>query len=160
MPIYIILRNGKYCMITDHSFGPYSLNSLIAKDKHSFPLSSMQSFGQILCRAKCNANGRCIVIFKSDVSQAYRQIPMHPLWQPLQATKLPDGQYAINHNNVFGGAASRKFWWYFLALTLWIAKHVYGIQDLCDYVDDIFGWDYADNLLFYLNMVKCCLLTM
>lgn len=32
---------------------------------------------------------------------------------------------------------------------LWITLHVCDIQDLCDYVDDIFGWDYADNLLFY-----------
>lgn len=45
MPVFIVLRNGKYCMITDHSFGPYALNSLIAKDKCSFPLSLMQSFG-------------------------------------------------------------------------------------------------------------------
>ena len=32
---------------------------------------------------------------------------------------------------------------------LWIAEHKYGIEDLCDYVDDIFGWDYADNVSYY-----------
>lgn len=31
MPVFIIHRNGKFRMITDHSFGPYSLNSLIDK---------------------------------------------------------------------------------------------------------------------------------
>lgn len=149
MPVFIIFWNGKYRMIMDHSFGPYSLNLLISKDKRSFPLSLMQSFGHILCQAKQNANGCCIIIFKSDVSQAYCCIPMHPLWQPLQATHLPDGQYCINHNNVFGGATSGHCWWMVSALVLWIAEHVYGIQDLCDYVDDIFGWDYADNILFY-----------
>lgn len=149
MPVFIIHRNGKFRMITDHSFGPYSLNSLIDKDHRSFPLASMQSFGRILRNAKKKANGRKIVIFKSDVSQVYRRIPMHPLWQPLQATQLPDGQFVINHNNVFGGAASGRCWWSVSALMLWIAKNEYGIEDLSDYVDDIFGWDYADNLEFY-----------
>lgn len=98
---------------------------------------------------KKNANGHKIVIFKSDVLQAYRRIPMHHLWQPLQATQLPTGEFVINCNNVFGGAASGHCWWSVSALMLWIAKHEYGIEDLSDYVDNIFGWDYADNFEFY-----------
>lgn len=105
----------------------------------------MQSFGHILWKAKKEANGQKIIVFKSDVSQAYRWIPMNHFWQPLQAIKMADGQYAINHNNIFGSAASGRCWWSVSALMLWIAKHVYGITDLPDYVDDIFGWEYAGN---------------
>lgn len=74
---------------------------------------------------------------------------MHPLWQPLQATKLPDGQYVINHNNAFGGAASGRCWWSVSSLMLWITEHKCGIKDLSNYIDDIFGWEYADNFLYY-----------
>ena len=64
--------------------------------------------------------------------QEYWRVPMHPLWQPLQATKLPLSEYVINWNNVFGGATSVRCWWSISSLMLWIAEHVYGIEDLCD----------------------------
>ena len=95
-------------MITDHSYGSCSLNLLIDLNNCASPLSSILDFGHILRKAKKEANGCQIVLFKSDVSQAYHQVPMHLLWQPLQATKLPLGKYVINCNNVFGGAMSGR----------------------------------------------------
>ena len=60
----------------------------------------------LLRHLHAHAASRRVLVYKCDVKGAYRLIPMHPLWQMQQATKLPDGQFAINRNNVFGGGAS------------------------------------------------------
>ena len=50
------------------------------------------------------------IIEKIDV-RFVRELSQRVLWQMLQAIKLPDGTYAINRNNVFGGGASGRCWW-------------------------------------------------
>ena len=68
---------------------------------------------------------------------------MHPLWQMLQAIRLPDGNFAINRCNVFGGGASGRCWWSVMSLILWIAQHHYGCHDLLNYMDDVFSpWSF------------------
>ena len=74
-------------------------------------LCNLQQFGYNLQAAKQNARGHKLVVFKCDIKGTYHIIPMHPLWQMLQAVKLPDGTYAINYDNIFGGGASGQCWW-------------------------------------------------
>lgn len=109
MPTYVVKRGKKCHLVTDHSAEPYALNLLISKKDHAVPLCGLQQFGYALCHAWALSSDP-IVIFKLDVSQAYWHIPMSPFWQMLQAVKLPNGLYAINCNNVFGGAASGHCW--------------------------------------------------
>ena len=50
MPTYIIACKEKLWVITDHSAGPLSLNSLISKDNRAVPLCSLQQLGYHLRR--------------------------------------------------------------------------------------------------------------
>ena len=74
---------------------------------------------------------------------------MHPYWQMLQAVRLPDGHFAINRNNVFGGGASGQCWWSVMCLVLWVATRHYSCRSLLDYVDDVFSHDFADAMVLY-----------
>ena len=149
MPTYIISRKDKLRMVTDHSTSNFSLNSLISKENRAVPLCGLQQLGYQLRHACAQYPSRQLVLFKCDVKSAYRLIPMHPLWQMLQAVCLPDGRFAINRNNVFGGGASGRCWWSVMSLILWVAAHHYGCRSLLDYVDDVFSHDFADAMVLY-----------
>ena len=100
MPSYIVVRSEKFHLVTDHSVGNLSLNSLIDKDSHTVPLCGLQQLGYNIHRHRAAQPHHLLILFKCDMKGAYRLVPMHPLWQMLQAVCLPSGQYAINHNNV------------------------------------------------------------
>jgi hypothetical protein len=70
-----------------------------------------------------NGNVRPSYVWKSDASQAYRRVPMHPRWQARQAT-LIDGFYHIDRCAVFGNRASGWLWCLFFGLVCWIAIHI------------------------------------
>ena len=152
MPVYVITRKDKMRLVTDQTCTrdpQLGLNSLVAKDERAVPLSNLQQFGYHLRQLRADAASRRVLVYKCDVKGAYRLIPMHPLWQMQQATKLPNGQFAINRNNVFGGGASGRCWWSLMCLVLWIARRHYGCVSLCDYVDDVFSADYDDHFLMH-----------
>ena len=98
---------------------------------------------------KASAAGCEIVIFKCDVKGAYRLIPMHPLWQMLQAAKLPIGLYVINRTNTFGSGASGRCWWCLMSLVLWVACRHFDCQKLFDYVDDDLSANFIDSLTLH-----------
>ena len=82
MPMYVVKRKGKMCLITDQtciSDPSKGLNSLVDKEDRTVRLCNLQQFGYTLRELKAQSNGREIVIFKCDVKGAYRLIPMHPL---------------------------------------------------------------------------------
>ena len=149
MPTYVIARKDKLRVVTDHCAGVHSLNSLISKENRAVPLCGLQQLGYHLRRARAQYPTRQLVLFKCDVKSAYRLIPMHPYWQMLQAVRLPDGRFAINQNNVFGGGASGRCWWSVMSLVLWIATRHYGCRSLLDYVNDVFSHDFADAMVLY-----------
>ena len=45
MPTYIVSCKDKYQLVTDHSAGPLSLNSLIDKNDRAVPLCGLQQLG-------------------------------------------------------------------------------------------------------------------
>ena len=149
MPIHVVERKGKLRLVTDQSARPHLLNSLIPKDCHAVPLCGLLQFGYNLCKSHRRAHRRKINIFKCDVKSAYRLVPMHPFWQMLQVTRLPDGRYAVNRNNVFGSGASGHCWWSIMSLILWVARTHFNCQNLLDYVDDVWSDEYAPNMLLY-----------
>jgi hypothetical protein len=91
-----------------------------------------------------------LVLWKSDVAAAYRQMPMHPLWQIKQAVCIDD-LFNIDHCNNFGGRASQKVWWSFMSLVLWIAVFKRGLHALKCYTDDNFSFSLQGNLELYPN---------
>ena len=149
MPTYVVARGEKLHLVTNHSAGSLSLNSLVSKEFCTVPLCGLQQLGYNIRRHWAEHPQCPSILFKCDVKGAYRLVPMHPLWQMLQVIHLPNGQYVVNCNNVFGSGASRRCWWCVMSLILWIASHHYNCRDLLDYVDNVFANDFADHMILY-----------
>jgi hypothetical protein len=151
MPIGVVPKphSDKLRMVFDHSAEPYSLNSLIPKEERSVHLDNLADLGRILRRVRCQyGRDLRLVLFKSDVSRAYRLMPMHPLWQIRQIVTI-DGHRHVDRCNQFGNGAAGRVWGCFIALVLWIAIFIYAINDLLGYVDDEFSWEFAFNTKWY-----------
>lgn len=150
-PVFAVPKPGtqKLRLINDHSAGEKSLNSLIPADGGFVKLDSLLDLGTNI-RAQMATRGGAVprYLFKSDVSQAYRRLPMHFRWQVRQATEI-DGEYHVDHNAVFGNRASGRIWCLLLDCILWAAVHKYGLEDLLAYVDDVYGYDYERALVLY-----------
>ena len=152
MPVHAVPKPGSsdLCMVTDHSSGTFSLNSMI---DHSlvtgYPLDNMVHMGEMLLSYRRNAcDYQSLVMWKSDIAEAYRLMPLHPCWQIKQINTV-DGQHYVDRNNAFGSSASGAIFIAFNSLVFWTAKNKQGIQNLATYVDDSSGFSPADDLLLY-----------
>ena len=153
MPVHAVPKpnSSDLRLITDHSFGPFSLNSMILRNSQpSYPLDNLHLFGQILL-ASCGSTRS--ILFKSDISEAYCTMPMHPFWQIKQAVHV-DGLLHIDWCGVFGGRRSGDFWVSFNGLVTWIAREIKDIPDLLVYSDDSYGLNEFDKYTFYIPYSK------
>jgi len=131
MPIGVVPKphSTNLRLVTDHSAGDHALNNFITRADSSIKLDNLQHFGSIL-RAVISEHGRPPSwLFKSDVSAAYRRIPMHPLWQIKQVNTF-QGLCFVDQNMVFGTCTAPKIWCTFFSLVMWIAIYVYLLPDL------------------------------
>jgi len=96
---------GKFRLVNDQSRGPHSLNSAIEKSQVKVKLDTVHDLGSKLLAVRKKDPNRKLILWKSDVKSAYRQLPVHPLWQIKQAVPV-DGQYHIDHCNSFGNRGS------------------------------------------------------
>ncbi|XP_006463576.1 hypothetical protein AGABI2DRAFT_120388 [Agaricus bisporus var. bisporus H97] len=128
----------KFRLVTDQSAGRFPVNGMQTPHEHAFPMDNMVQLGERLLRAHSQLRpGEHLVLFKSDVSEAYRLIPMSPVWQTKQINTV-DGERYVDHNNVFGGRRSGDTFITFMSLVLWAAETVWHIPGLCNYIDDVF----------------------
>lgn len=150
MPIGVVPKphSDKFRLVIDHSAGNFSLNSMIAKDDATIQLDNIKHLGKNLLAARRLFPDEPLLLFKSDVSQAYRNLPVSPYWQLKQIVTI-DGNRYVDRCNVFGNRAAGRLWCTFMSLVLWIANNVRNIPDILVYVDDSFGWERAVNLLLY-----------
>jgi hypothetical protein len=137
-------------MVTDHSAGPFSLNSMV---DHSlvtgYPLDNMTHIGEmLLAHHRSMTAKKRTIMWKSDIAEAYRLMPLHPHWQLKQVNTI-DGQRYIDRNNPFGNSSSAAIFISFNSLVAWIAKNKRGIQNLATYIDDSSGFDLEDDMLPY-----------
>ncbi len=66
-------------VVNDHSTGLYSLNSLIPADGGFIKLDNVSDLVTNICAMMAQNGGQCPAwLWKSDASQAYHQLPMHP----------------------------------------------------------------------------------
>jgi hypothetical protein len=112
-----------------------------------FPLDNLSHLGELLMRKRREKPGAKFVVWKSDVAEAYRNCPMHVLWQLKQVVKLR-GEMMVDRVNVFGGSGSGPIFISVNSLVAWVAKNVKQIEDLI-YVDDSFGVDEEGSLVMY-----------
>jgi hypothetical protein len=98
-----------------------------------------------------------LILFKSDVGEAFRNMPLHPLFQIKQISTI-DGLRHVDHNCTFGSRASPSCWCAFMSLVMWIVDRIINIPHVKTYVDDAFSFDKFGNVIWYENY-KCYLPT-
>lgn len=135
-------------LVTNQSAGPFSLNSMIAyADICGFPMDNMRHLGDLLLQVH-DSSQQPLVLWKSDVANAYRLIPMHPRWQIKQVVTIDNHQH-IDRCNCFGGRASLNCWGAFNSLVTWSAKDSYDVNAPLCFNDDTYGVNNAEDLLYY-----------
>lgn len=97
----------KLCMVVNHSAGPFALNMMIPQELITTWLDNIQDLGCNLLAAWHTCSNILLWLFKSDVSQAYCQIPLHPLWQLCQVVTV-NSICPIDCCNNFGNWAAGK----------------------------------------------------
>ena len=151
MPIHTVPKphSEDLRLVTDHSAGPFSLNSMIDHTcVTGFPLDNMHHLGEMLLNTRRSIGNVLLTLWKSDIADAYRLLPVHPLWQAKQIVTV-DGERYVDRNLAFGSSASCGIFISFNSLVAWIAKNERGLEYLADYVDDSSGCDLAGDCLFY-----------
>jgi len=151
MPIHAVPKphSDDLRMVTDHSAGPFSLNSMIDHEQVTgYPLDNMRHLGEMLLHFRASIGDVPLTMWKSDIADAYRNLPMHPLWQIKQIITIDDQRY-VDRNLAFGSSSSSGIFISFNSLVAWIAKYVKEIQYLIDYVDDSSGCNRSGDTLFY-----------
>jgi hypothetical protein len=82
-------QSEKLRLVNDHSAGPFSLNSMILReDVVGAQMDSVSNLVAALLRYRKTHPVTPLVMFKSDVSAAYRRLPLHPLWQIKQIVTI------------------------------------------------------------------------
>ena len=142
-------HSEKLWLVVDQSSGLFSPNSFIPWEDVAVPLDDLHDLGVILQNVHMNFGIHTkLVLFKSDVSQAYCHVLIHPLWQLFQIIMI-DGLWHVDRNNNFGNWGAGRLWGTFIGVVLWIAIHVKHIHDLLTYINDTFSWDFTNNILWY-----------
>ena len=151
MPIHAVPKPGtnKFRLVTDHSAGKYALNSMISRDAIAgVTLDNVQDLGNGLRVFRHSRPHAQLHLWKADVSEAYRHMPMHPLWQIKQVVSFQGKRY-VDRRNVFGGRASQRIYHAFMSLVIWIAIFKLLIYFLYIYVDDSFSFEDKRELELY-----------
>lgn len=149
MPLGVVPkpRSNKFRMVNDQSAGEFALNNMIDRASAAIKLDGIRDLGTSIRKA-LRGEDKNFCLFKSDVRGAYRLMPLHPLWQIRQIVRV-DGALHVNRTAAFGNTVSGKIFGSFMGLVLWIAIFVKYIMDLLAYVDDVFGYDRANNVAWY-----------
>ena len=91
-PMFVAWQKDKPRVITDHSAS--GLNDGIPKAEAWVKYDNMHPFGQTLYELLQRNPHQWSVIFKSDVSSAFLNLPGHPLWQIWQII-IVDGIWGV-----------------------------------------------------------------
>ncbi|KAH9856339.1 hypothetical protein C2E23DRAFT_882417 [Lenzites betulinus] len=125
MPVHVVPkpRSMKFQLVNDHSARKYLLNSMIHPEAiKGVVLDGIPALGDALCHFRRMHPQRQIIMWKSNVLQAYRRMPVSLFWQVQQVVTI-DGD--------------------------WIAEHYTGVPEKFNYVDDNFGFALAHLLCLW-----------
>ena len=149
-PVLAIPRKGKLCLCNHHSYGKFSLNSMIDQDDIAgVKLDGIRELGELLCIFRRQHGNEPLVIFKSNIKAAYHWMPIHYLWQIKQVVTFK-GLRCVDRVTCFGSKGSQILFMAFMSLVTWVALYVFSIDHLKDYVDNSFSFERADQLIYYL----------
>lgn len=147
-PLFLVSKKGseKMRVCTDMSFGSPSLNDSIDKDKIKCCFDSLISFAPYM--VEMYRRGIKLVVWKSDVQNAYRLLAMALAWQMRQVVKVRN-TFHIDKCANFGSAASPKIWVSFFSLVLWIARTRLGLTRINNLMDDTWGVCPASSMVTF-----------
>ncbi|KIL63008.1 hypothetical protein M378DRAFT_80362 [Amanita muscaria Koide BX008] len=152
MPIHSVPKpaSSKLRLVVDHSASDHSLNSMISRDDIAgTKLDTIKDLINSLLQFRREHDPDVkLVLFKSDVSAAYRRLPMHPLWQVKQVITV-EGQRYIDRCNNFGNRGAQKLWVAVMALVIWIAIFVRKLDHIKLYTDDAYSFELASEVELY-----------
>src|SRR6202044_3999480 len=114
----------------------------------NLPLDTVSELGAALIAFWRTHGNTTLVMWKSDVSQAYRRMPMHKRWQMKQIHTIEGERYVDRCNN-FGGKGGYGIWSAFMSLVVWISWHIMMVHFFV-YVDDTFGFEHAEAHTFHV----------
>ena len=156
MPIYAVPKphSEDLHLVTDHSAGPFSLNNMIDHSQvTSFPLDNMCHLGEMLFDIRHSIGDKPLTLWKSDIADAYRLLPMSPQWQLKQIVTI-NGDRHVDHNLAFGTSSSPGIFISFNSLVAWIAKNIKQIPFVLNYVDNSSGCNLTGDTTFYPPYMK------
>ncbi|KAJ7171674.1 hypothetical protein C8R43DRAFT_1085008 [Mycena crocata] len=151
-------------LVSHQSCGPFAPNTMVDKAKMKGPrMDTMQQFIPALLRFRRENPGAELVVWKSDVSEAFRLTSVHKLMQIKQiaTSNLPTKleactgtsngpvQRNVDWCSTFGNCGSPRIWASVMGLVIWIALFVKRLSDIFCYVDDTYGWELKENLTYY-----------
>ena len=145
-PIFVVWQRGKARVVTDHTAS--GLNDRIPRAEARVRYDDMRTFGQVLFDAKKAHPDELLVTWKSDVSSAFLNLPVHPIYQLKQVVDV-EGTRRLIHRLIFGNRASPRCWCSVSGLMCWIGIKKFDIKDLHDFMDDFFSWAIASDLITY-----------
>ncbi|KAI0689521.1 hypothetical protein C8T65DRAFT_588561 [Cerioporus squamosus] len=151
MPVHVVPKphSDKLRLVNDQSAGSFSLNSMIRPEAiKGAVLDGMPALGADLRALHRDFPGVPLILWKSDVSQAYCRLPVSFYWQNRQAVTI-DGLRYIDRCNLFGSRGSLRVWMAFYCLVHWIAQNKRGIRYPKSYVDDNFGPELRTSVEWY-----------
>jgi hypothetical protein len=118
----------------------------------------MRHLGEMLFDIRRSQGNVPLTLWKSDIADAYRLLPMHPLWQIKQIITV-DNQRFVDRNLAFGSSGSPGIFISFNSLVAWIAKYVKLIKFILGYVDDSSGSNKRERRLGMHLTERTCPLT-
>lgn len=101
--------SGDFRTINDQSAGDFSLNSLVNPDDTHIRLDTVKDLCHNLVVHRRTHSHIPLWLFKSDVSKAYRRLPLAFHWQIKQVVSFR-GRRWIDRCVCFGGRGSPKTW--------------------------------------------------
>jgi len=95
MPIHAVSKNKTdFRLITNQSAGDFSLNSMVHPTAiKGYPLNNLYHLGKVLLHLKCTDPDAEFTLWKSDISEVYCLLPMHPTWQIKQINTIDSKCY-------------------------------------------------------------------
>jgi hypothetical protein len=150
MPIHAVPKPNStdLRLVNDHSAGRFALNNMIDHSRVTgFPWDSLHHLGEMLLDVRRSIGNVPLTLWKSDIADAYRLLPMSLFWQLKQIVTI-DGSRYVDRNLAFGSSASAAIFISFNSLVAWIAKNVKGIDYISNYIDDSSGCNLASDTFF------------
>lgn len=134
-------------LVSHQSCGPFAPNTMVDKAKTKGPrMDTMQQFIPALLRFRRAHPDAELVVWKSDVSEAFR------LTTKLESSSGHSSgpvQRNVDWCCTFGNCGSPRIWASVMGLVIWIATFVKLLVDVFCYVDDTYGWELKENMTYY-----------